>query len=47
MLSIEQALFQPDDYGRHPCGLKHGMAGPKVKTSQTRFSGPNSSWLNQ
>lgn len=47
MLSVEQDLFQSNDYHRHPCGLRHGMADPKVKTSQTRFSGPNSSWLNQ
>lgn len=47
MLSVEQDLFQSNDYRRHPCGLRHGMADPKVKTSQTRFSGPKSSWLNQ
>lgn len=47
MLSVEQDLFQSNAYGRHPCGLRHGMADPEVKTSQMRFSGPNSSWLNQ
>lgn len=47
MLSIEQDLFQSNAYGRHPCGLRHGMVDPKVKTLQTRFSGLNSSWLKQ
>lgn len=47
MLSVEQDLFQSNDYHRHPCGLRHGMADPKVKTSQQDSLGPNSSWLNQ
>lgn len=47
VLSVEQDLFQSNAYGRHPCDLRHAVADPKVKTLQTRFSGLNSSWLNQ